>query len=237
MQLTLIMNDLTIKSEPVQNYLKAIYAATKGEDGASQIEVAKLVGVSPSGVSKMLRHLEHRGLIIYERYRPVHLTDLGRRVALEIIRHHRLLELYLTQSLGYTWDQVHQEAERLEHHISEEFEDCIDRMMGFPQYDPHGDPIPTRDGSLPADVCTTLDSQPIGANVVIRRVTDENRDLLSYLAERGLRPGVVLTLADREPFGGSLILNIEGQQMRVSPDVGKHIFIEVLASEYAQKEV
>jgi DtxR family Mn-dependent transcriptional regulator len=231
------MNNLTIKSEPVQNYLKAIYAATTGEEGASQIEVARLVGVSPSGVSKMLRHLELHGLIRYEPYRPVHLTDLGRRVALEIIRHHRLLELYLTQSLGYTWEQVHQEAERLEHHISEEFEDTIDRMLGYPQYDPHGDPIPARDGSLPPDVRMTLESQPIGANLIIRRVTDEDRDLLSYLAERGLRPGVVLTLADREPFGGSLILNMGGQQTRISPSVGKHIFIEALAPEYTQQEI
>jgi DtxR family Mn-dependent transcriptional regulator len=231
------MNDLTIKSESVQNYLKAIYTATNGDEGASQIEVARLVGVSPSGVSKMLRHLERNGLIRYEPYRPVHLTDLGRRIALEIIRHHRLLELYLTQSLGYTWERVHQEAERLEHHISEEFEETIDRMLGYPQYDPHGDPIPTRDGSLPPDVRTTLESQPVGVTVVVRRVTDENRDLLSYLAEHGLRPGAVLTLAEREPFGGSLILEIGGQQARISPDVGKHVFIEVLAPGYVQQEI
>ena len=229
------MNDLTIKSEPVQNYLKAIYAATKTDEGASQIEIARLVGVSPSGVSKMLRHLERHGLITYEPYRPVHLTDLGRRVALEIIRHHRLLELYLTQSLGYTWEQVHQEAERLEHHISEEFEDCIDRLMGYPEYDPHGDPIPTRDGRVPPEVRTTLESQAIGATVVIRRVTDANRDLLSYLAERGLRPGTVLTLTDREPFGGSLLLNRDGQQVRVSPEVGRHIFVEAFVSEYSKQ--
>lgn len=225
------MNDITVQSEQVQNYLKAIYAATVGDEGASQIEIAGQVGVSPSGVSKMLRQLERHGLITYEPYRPVHLTPTGRKIALEIIRHHRLLELYLMQSLGYSWEQVHQEAERLEHHISEEFEDSIDRLMGYPRFDPHGDPIPTRDGDVPPEVRTTLDSQLVGTRVVIRRVTDENRDLLRYLGERGLRPGVLLTLAGREPFGGSLIVRVDELEVRVSPEAGRHIFVEPLASE------
>ena len=226
------MNDITIKSEPVQNYLKAIYAAMDGDGGASQIEIAALVGVTQSGVSKMLRQLERHGLITYEPYHPVHLTELGRRAALETIRHHRLLELYLMQNLGFSWEQVHQEAERLEHHISEEFEDCIDRMMGYPQFDPHGDPIPTRDGQMPPEVRTTLESQPVGAHVVIRRVTDEIRELLTYLAERGLRPGVVLTVSDREPFGGSLIVTMDEHQVRISPEAGKHIFVETLLPDF-----
>jgi len=220
------LNNIIIKSEPVQNYLKAIYASTNGDEGASQIDIADLVGVTPSGVSKMLRQLERKNLIRYEPYRPVHLTESGRRIALETIRHHRLLELYLLQNLGYSWEQVHQEAERLEHHISEDFEDRIDALMGYPQFDPHGDPIPTRDGRIPEEVRTTLESQTVGACVVIRRVTDENRDLLCYLAERGLRPGVVLTLDSREPFGGSLIVDIGEQEVRVSPEAAKHIFVE-----------
>ncbi len=220
------MTDLTIKSEPIQNYLKAIYSVTHGEHGASQVDIANQVGVTPSGVSKMLRQMERQGLISYEPYRPVHLTDLGLKIALEIIRHHRLLEVYLIESLGYTWEQVHQEAERLEHHISEDFENTIDRLLGYPKYDPHGDPIPTRDGYVPPVVRDTLESQPLGASVVIRRVTDEDRDLLRYLGERGLRPGTTLSLTDREPFGGSLIVMIAGREVRISPEAARHIFVE-----------
>ncbi|MDR3710116.1 MAG: metal-dependent transcriptional regulator [Capsulimonadaceae bacterium] len=221
-----MMTELTARSEPVQNYLKAIYAVMDGEHGASQIDIASHVGVSQSGVSKMLRQLERHGLITYSPYRPVHLTDLGRRVALEIIRHHRLLELYLMRSLGFTWEQVHQEAERLEHHISEEFEDSIDRMLGYPEYDPHGDPIPTRDGRVPPEVRTTLESQETGTRMVIRRVTDGDGDLLRYLGERGLRPGVAIALVGREPFGGSLLVQVNDLDIRVSPEAGKHIFVD-----------
>ncbi|HEY3332285.1 MAG TPA: metal-dependent transcriptional regulator [Capsulimonadaceae bacterium] len=229
------MTDLTIKSEPVQNYLKAIYAVTDGEHGASQIDIATQVGVTPSGVSKMLRQMDRQGLITYEPYRPVRLTELGLKIALEIIRHHRLLEVYLIESLGYTWEQVHQEAERLEHHISEDFEDTIDRLLGHPQYDPHGDPIPTRDGHIPPVVRATLESQPDGAHLIIRRVTDEDRDLLRYLGDRGLRPGTALTLTGREPFGGSLLATINDRQERISPEAARHIFVEVVDAQDASR--
>ena len=122
----------------------------------------------------MLRHLAKHQLVAYTPYQPVHLTPIGEKIALETIRHHRLLELYLMESLGYGWEQVHSEAERLEHHISEEFEASIERLLGFPAFDPHGDPIPTRDGRMPPLVTATLAAQEDGARLVIRRVTDED---------------------------------------------------------------
>lgn len=220
------MEILPLTSEPVQNYLKAIYQLDLHERGASAQEIATQMGVSAPAVTKMLRQLSQHQMIDYTPYQPVRLTALGTQIALEIIRHHRLLELYLTESLGYGWEHVHSEAERLEHHISEEFEDTIDRLLGFPAFDPHGDPIPTRDGQVPPPVTETLQAQEDGAWVVVRRVTDEDAPLLRYLGERGLRPGTVVRLRDREPFGGSLRVEVEGREERVSPQAAQNVFVE-----------
>ena len=213
-------------SEAVQNYLKAIYQIDTYGRGASPQEIAAHMAVSAPAVTKMLRQMSTHQMIEYTPYQPVRLTALGSQIALEVIRHHRLLEVYLTQSLGYGWEQVHSEAERLEHHISEEFEDTIDRMLGFPAFDPHGDPIPTRDGKIPPPVTETLQTQPDGAWVVVRRVTDEDAPLLRYLGERGMRPGVVLRLQHREPFGGSLCVEVDGREERISPPAAQNIFVE-----------
>ena len=217
-------------SEAVQNYLKAIYQICQITSGASVQGIAEQIGVSAPGVSKMLRHLAKHQLVEYTPYQPVRLTSLGKKIALEVIRHHRLLELYLTQSLGYGWDTVHGEAERLEHHISEEFEETIERLLGYPAFDPHGDPIPTRDGQLPPLITDTMDAQADGVRMVVRRVTDEDGDLLRYLGARGLRPGAVLLILDREPFGGSLRIEIDGREVRVAPHAAQNVFIECLAT-------
>ncbi|HEX5322563.1 MAG TPA: metal-dependent transcriptional regulator, partial [Capsulimonadaceae bacterium] len=151
-------------------------------------------------------------------------------IALEVIRHHRLIELYLTQSMGYDWDKVHDEAERLEHHISEEFEETIERLLGYPEFDPHGDPIPTRDGKVAPPITDTLHEQAAGAHVVVRRVTDENDELLRYLAARNIRPGAVIQLLEREPFGGSLLVRLAAGEQRISPEAARHIFVEAVAN-------
>ncbi|MBV9852618.1 MAG: metal-dependent transcriptional regulator [Armatimonadetes bacterium] len=223
-------------SEAVENYLKAIYQICQGTEGAPVQDIAEQLGVSAPGVSKMLRHLAAHQLVRYTPYQPVHLTDLGEKIALETIRHHRLLELYLMESLGYGWEQVHSEAERLEHHISEEFEASIERLLGFPSFDPHGDPIPTRDGRMPPPVMVTLGAQEDGARLVVRRVTDEDGDLLRYLGERGLRPGTAVVILDREPFGGSLRLQVADREQRISPEAARHVFIERLAPAPAPPE-
>jgi DtxR family Mn-dependent transcriptional regulator len=221
--------DSPLLSESVENYLKAIYQIGYGGRGASAQEIAGQVGVSAAGVSKMLRHLSKHQLIRYEPYQPVYLSEVGEKIALEVIRHHRLIELYLTKSLGYDWDKVHGEAERLEHHISEEFEETIERLLGYPEFDPHGDPIPTRDGKVAPPVTDTLEEQATGAHVVVRRVTDENDELLRYLAARNIRPGAVIELLEREPFGGSLRLRLAAGEQRISPDAARHVFVEMYA--------
>jgi DtxR family transcriptional regulator, Mn-dependent transcriptional regulator len=220
-------------TEAVENYLKAIYnLSIEDPAGATQHRIAEMVGVSISGVSKMLRTMEKSELIEYSPYHPVKLTERGAKVAIEIIRHHRLLELYLVKSLGYSWEDVHREADRLEHYISEQMEERIETLLGFPTVDPHGDPIPTRDGHMPAVSCITLASQPVGARVIVRRVTDEYEDLLRYLAARGVRPGVQLTISDREPFGGSIVIDsAESGTQRISPQAGANVFVEELKTD------
>ncbi len=225
-----------VASEPMENYLKAIYHLSSAGRGAQVQDIAAQVGVSAPGVTKMLQHLARHCLVDHTPYQPVHLTPLGEKVALETIRHHRLLELYLMETLGYGWEQVHSEAERLEHHISEDFEAAIERLLGDPAFDPHGDPIPTRDGRLPPPVTQTLETQPDGARVVVRRVTDEDPELLRYFAARNLRPGAPVCLLDREPFGGPLRLRVGDREERVSPDAARHVFVEDLTPPGALKD-
>ncbi len=224
------MEPLFLTSEAVQNYLKVIYQIDVYGRGASPQEIAAHLAVSAPAVTKMLRQMSTHQMIEYTPYQPVRLTALGSQIALEVIRHHRLLEVYLTQSLGYGWEQVHSEAERLEHHISEEFEDTIDRMLGFPSFDPHGDPIPTRDGRIPPPVTETLLAQSDGARVTVRRVTDEDAALLRYLGERGLRPGAMVQVRYREPFGGPLRLDVAGREERVSPQAAQNVFVQPVAA-------
>jgi DtxR family Mn-dependent transcriptional regulator len=223
-------------SESVGNYLKAIYTLCQEERVASTQKIAVRLGVSNPGVTKMLRHLSKHRLVDHTPYQPVTLTPFGEKIALELIRHHRLIELYLMESLGYGWEQVHAEAEKLEHHISEEFEDSIERLLGFPEFDPHGDPIPTRDGKMPKPVTETLASQADGIPIIVRRVTDENPALLLYLKERHLLPGTQMRILEREPFEGSLLVEIAGSIARISPEAARNVFVEVIAPMWKGEE-
>src|SRR5579871_5840562 len=156
-------------SPSIEDYIKAIYKAHQEAEEVTTQEVAARVGVSAAAVSKMLKRLAELRLIEHTPYQGVRLTEAGEKMALEIIRHHRLLELYLVQALGYGWDEVHEEAERLEHHISEEFEARIDALLGYPATDPHGDPIPKRDGSVAVLPDHALATQVVPARLTIRR--------------------------------------------------------------------
>ncbi len=222
------MNIPKLTTEAVENYLKAIYylSCDTSDHAASQQKIADHVGVSISGVSKMLRSMAKGDMIVYSPYHPVRLTDRGEKMALEVIRHHRLLELYLVQSLGFGWEEVHGEADRLEHYISEEMETRIESALGFPSFDPHGDPIPTRDGIMPKYSTVTLAAQSDGTSVIVRRVADEDNALLRYLGERGVKPGTVIKIIEKEPFGGSLVLDVCGETQRVSVQAASKVFIE-----------
>jgi len=173
--------------------------------------VAERLGVTPASASGMLRRLADEGVVEYAPYRGARLTPEGERIALEVIRHHRLLELFLAEELGMPWDRVHAEAEVLEHHISEELEELIADKLGEPALDPHGDPIPDRDLALSADDSVPLIELDPGEEGIFARVSDSDASMLRYLAERAIQPGAILTVKSREPFGGPLMVEIAGR--------------------------
>src|SRR5689334_7879214 len=194
-------------SAAVEDYAKAIYALQVEAGGpVTNNALAERLGVSAASASNMVKKLDGLGLVEHLPYRGVELTPAGRRVALEVLRHHRLLELYLAQSLGVPWDRVHDEAEVLEHHISEELEELIATALGNPTHDPHGDPIPTRDLVMIEEPACTLDSLEPGQTGRFTRISDHDPEMLRYLAERGIAPGDDFEVADKQPFGGPLFV-------------------------------
>lgn len=209
----------------VEDYIKAIYHAQTDSDNVTTLDIAGRVGVSAPAVSKMLHRLAALRLIEHTPYQGVRLTAAGERMALEIIRHHRLLEIYLVQALGYEWDEVHEEAERLEHHISEEFEAKIDALLGHPTACPHGDPIPTREGTVPSVSRQTLAQQQSPAHLTISRVRDEDAALLRHLKELGLLPGTAIEFLEQEPFGGAFLVRVGENLVRVAPQAAEQIFV------------
>jgi len=189
----------------VEDYAKAIYALETREDAAvSTNALADRLGVTPASASSMVKKLAALGLVRHEPYRGVRLTTKGLNVALEVIRHHRLLERYLAEELGVPWDRVHDEAEVLEHVLSEELEELISAKLGHPTRDPHGDPIPTPDLRIVEGPTTALHDLEPGAHGVFVRVSDSDPEMLRYLAARGIRPGDAFEVVDRQPFDGPL---------------------------------
>jgi DtxR family Mn-dependent transcriptional regulator len=214
-----------MSSASVEDYIKAIYKAHSETGSVSTQDLAARVQVSAPAVSKMLKRLVELRLIDHSPYQGVRLTLAGEKMALEIIRHHRLLERYLVEALGYEWDEVHAEAERLEHHISEEFEERIDTLLGHPDFCPHGDPIPTRDGVV-ADVAKrSLAEQRSPARLTIRRVRDEDAELLRHLKKLGLLPGTAIEFVNQEPFGGAYLVRVGDDLVRVAPRAAEQIFV------------
>jgi DtxR family Mn-dependent transcriptional regulator len=188
-------------SDVMEDYLKAIHHLSDGER-VSTSGIAEYLGVSPSTVTSMLAKLEERGLADYEKYEGAVLTEEGETVALEVLRHHRLLESYLAERLDYDWADVHDEADRLEHHISEEFERRIAATLDDPEVDPHGDPIPGADLAPVEEAETSrLSDHGAGETVVVERVRDRDGDELDYLAEAGVTPGTRLEIKEVAPFG------------------------------------
>lgn len=214
-----------MSSPSVEDYIKAIYKAHQQAGEVSTQDLAARIQVSAAAVSKMLKRLTELRLVDHTPYHGVLLTPAGEKMALEIIRHHRLLELYLVQALGYEWDAVHAEAERLEHHISEEFEERIDALLGHPAACPHGDPIPTRDGVIAPVSTHTLAQQHSPASLTIRRVADEDAALLRHLKQLGLLPGTAIEFVEQEPFGGAYLVRVGDELVRVAPQAAARIFV------------
>ena len=220
----------------VEDYLKAIYKARLESEAVSTQDIASRVHVSAPAVSKMLKRLTQLRLAEHTPYQGVTLTPAGEKMALEIIRHHRLLELYLVQALGYSWDAVHEEAERLEHHISEEFEERIDALLGHPVACPHGDPIPSPEGLVTMRPDFALSRQRTPALLTIRRVGDESAELLRFLKKAGLIPGTAIEFLEQEPFGGAFVLQIGDDIARVAPQAADKIFVELAYQESTMEQ-
>lgn len=192
----------------VEDYLKAIYRLAGGGRPASTSEIAGLLDLSAASVSGMIRRLSEQGLLEHVPYRGVLLTAEGRRIALRMLRRHRLIEAYLVAFLGYAWDTVHDEAERLEHAVSDLLVERMAVALGNPRFDPHGDPIPGPDGTIDEPACTALADLPAGEQVELRRVDTSQGERLRWLTQTGLVPGVVLTVLGRQPFHGPITVRV-----------------------------
>ena len=217
-----------VLSQSVEDYLKAIYKLETEEQGASTTRIAESLDVSSASATNMVKRLSKMGLVNYQSYKGATLTSSGRKIALEIIRHHRLLELYLLEVMGYSWDEVHDEAEKLEHHISEQFEDKIAELLDNPTHDPHGDPIPTKDGIMPSMEAESLIDAEEGHHYLVSRVKNQDPELLRYLEKIGLLPGAKLTIKEKGPFRGPITLLIENQKQVLGHEVAEHIYIAEL---------
>jgi DtxR family transcriptional regulator, Mn-dependent transcriptional regulator len=214
-------------SASVQDYAKAVYALeARGGSPVSTNDLAARLGVTPGSVSAMLRKLADVGLLEHEPYHGVRLTDEGRRVALEVLRHHRLLELFLAQELGMSWDRVHAEAEVLEHVLSDELEELIAGRLGDPAVDPHGDPIPTPQFEIDERPTQGLDALPVGAVGRFVRVSDSDPRMLRYLAEHGITLGTHLEVIDHQPFGGPLFVRFGEREHALGGELARAMRIE-----------
>ncbi|MGH2748962.1 MAG: metal-dependent transcriptional regulator [Actinomycetota bacterium] len=200
-------------SPAAQDYLKGIYLTQwetprAGSRGVATTVIAHRLGVSAASATNMLKRLDDMGLVSYVPYKGAALTDAGRKIALEVVRHHRLLETYLAEALGVPWDEVHDEAEVLEHVLSEDLEERIASLLGHPTSDPHGHPIPSKDGAMPESSQRRLWDVSAGERIAIDRVSDAEAEGLRYLAGVGIRPGVTVEVVRRGPIGGPLFVKV-----------------------------
>ncbi len=213
-------------TQAVEDYLKNIYELQASAEKVSTTSLAERLGVAPASVTGMVKKLAAMKLLKHEPYHGVLLTKAGEKIALEVIRHHRLVESYLTEALGVPWDKVHEEADKWEHVLSEEMEDRISAMLGNPTTDPHGAPIPARDGSLPETSLRRLSDLEPGERAVVAEVSDHDPELLRYLGEMGLFPQTKLRLISAAPFQGPLTIEIGGREQAVGREVAGQVLVE-----------
>jgi DtxR family transcriptional regulator, Mn-dependent transcriptional regulator len=211
-----------------EDYLKSIYHLQSGNDPVATSVLAKRLGIGDGSVTAMVKKLSAKRFIRYEPYRGVTLTETGRRVALKMMRRHRLWEMFLVKFLVYTWDEVHEEAERFEHVISDEMERRLDRILGYPKTDPHGDPIPSAEGKLDLPVYTALGECRVGDRVEILRVSDRDPEILQHAAKLGLALNKKITVREKLQFDGSMVVAIGGKRHFISPAVANSIFVQLI---------
>jgi DtxR family transcriptional regulator, Mn-dependent transcriptional regulator len=217
-----------LNHQAIEDYLKTIYMLAEQESPVSTSRIAEARQVKPASATSMIQRLARLKLVNYEKHYGVTLSQSGEEIALEVIRHHRLIELYLMQALGFTWDEVHEQADILEHVISEKLEERIAAVLGYPTLDPHGDPIPSKEGAIIAVSAQRLQTLTPGDRATISRIPDDaNSDMLRYLAELGLVPGAEVAIVEVAPFDGPITLEINGQQRIIGRLVADSILVEV----------
>lgn len=210
----------------VENYLKAIYHLQTGrEDRVKTKEVAEQLDISLPSVTSMLKSLAEEGLVDYRPYRGARLTDDGRAEALKVIRSHRLIEVFLVNTLGYSWDEVHDEAERLEHAVSEELVSRIETFLGHPKFDPHGDPIPTADGEIHRPEATPLSEAAESDQLRVERVLDQEPEVLRYLERIGLTPNATFEVVEVLPFDGQMFLRVDDEDASISQVLASRVLV------------
>lgn len=217
-------------SPSMEDYLKTIYKLSRDKRQKKSVSTSQLatkMECAPASVTNMLQKLSSFQLVEYTPYRGVTLTAAGMKIALEVVRHHRLIELYLSEVLGYSWDRVHEEADRLEHVISEEMEAKMDKALGYPERDPHGDPIPTREGKIHAGPVSSLWDTPVsGEEFRVVRVSDSNPKVLRYLAKIDIYPQITISVKKRAPFNGPVSVGVGEQVHDLSEELARQIFVE-----------
>lgn len=218
-----------LNHQAIEDYLKTIYVLAQEESPVSTSRIAEARDVKPGSATGMIKRLDRLNLVHYQKHYGVTLTAAGEKIALEVLRHHRLLETYLIEALGFTWDEVHEQADILEHVISEKLEERIAAALDYPEFDPHGAPIPTKDGRIP-----TLETQPLtslkAADLArVARIThDEDAEMLRYIAELGLMPGQEITVMEVAPFDGPVTVDVAGEQQIIGHNVAMAVLVELL---------
>jgi DtxR family Mn-dependent transcriptional regulator len=212
---TFVRGSLT---QSMENYLKAIFEILERDERATTSSIADRMNIAAPSVTAMVKKLAELKLVAHEPYQGVTLTQIGEMAAIEVVRHHRLIEKYLADALGVPWDLVHDEAEKLEHVISEDLEDRIDGALGHPTVDPHGAPIPARDGTVVRVAALPLAETASGDRVIVVEVDDRDPSLLRYLGERHLYPGTAVEVVRVEPFGGPTVLRLDGRELSIGRD-------------------
>lgn len=217
-------------TQSIQDYLKHIYELNENGGSASTNDLAARLNIAPASVTGMLQKLANAkpALVIYKKHQGVTLTKNGEKAALEVIRHHRLLETFLVNTLGYTWDEVHCEADKLEHVISEDFEARMAEALGHPTRDPHGEPIPTADLTMPADSSCPLASLRTDETATVRKVVDDDPALLRHLREIGVIPNAKIIVKNYSAFDGNLTIKVEGQRSNIvlGSAITSHVYVE-----------
>ena len=213
-------------SEAIEDFLKTVYLLQQEAERVQTSMLADALGITAPSTTEMAKKLAKANLVVHEPYRGIRLTPVGERIALEIVRNHRLLELFLVQALGYAWDEVHEEAERLEHAVSERLIHRIAEYLGDPRYDPHGDPIPSPEGDIQKRELTPLAEWPVGEKGRVARLRDQSPDMLRYLADKGLVIGAEVRVVKSDPFDGPLTLEVNASEQVIGLHVAHYVLMD-----------